>query len=195
MQRKSEEEHSVAARLRKYQVSEGLPWRRVAERLGISVSMLMMVLRGDRRLSAKALFRLEEAERAVESRKSVAERVVESLIGGRDLADQIIGTGTVGIPVEYVGGKKIHSPVAIQLTAPSDDACRKLRGLFAETLDTRLIALACLPEQLRSEGLLDHLSGESRARLTNAALDLVIPDWRGLVVSGLSAKNDADKAD
>ena len=39
-------------------------WDAVAERIGISVSMLYQVKRGDCQLSPKALFRLEVAERA-----------------------------------------------------------------------------------------------------------------------------------
>ena len=41
-----------------------------------------------------------------------------------------------------------------------------------------------MPEQLRSEGYLDHLTAESRARVTSVALGLVIPDWRMVAVKG-----------
>ena len=183
----------VAGRLRRYQVSAGLPWKRVAERLGVSLSMIMMVLRGDRNLSAKAMFRLEEAEREVEDRRTKARRLAEGLIGSAGVVDEVLGRGKKGqgivnVAVDYSErSAKSKPPVAISLARPTAESCRKLRVLFAETLDTRLIALACLPEDLRAEGYLDRLTFESRARLTNAALDLVIPDWRGLVVKGLPA--------
>jgi hypothetical protein len=155
--------------------------------------MVMMVLRGDRYLSAKALFRLEEAEQEIGGQRSSAEQFVEALIGGRGVVDEVLGRnrkgrGTADIAVDYLaGGKKAKLPVAVSLVAPSEEACCKLRGLFAETLDTRLIALACLPEEVRAEGYLDHLTAESRARLTNAALGLVIPNWRSLVVKGVTS--------
>lgn len=180
----------VANRLRRYQVSAGLPWRRVAERLGVSLSMIMMVLRGDRNLSARALFRLEEAEQEIGGQRSSAEQFVEALIGGRGIVDEVLGRsrrgqGTADIAVDYVeGGARPKLPVAISLQAPSEEACRRLRSLFAETLDTRLIALACLPEQLRTDDYLALLTAETRARVTNAALGLVIPDWRTLALRG-----------
>jgi hypothetical protein len=48
-------------------------------------------------------------------------------------------------------------------------------------MDTVVIVLACLPDTLRSEKYLAQLTADSRMRLTNGALNLVIPDWRGLV--------------
>ena len=69
--------------------------------------------------------------------------------------------------------------------SPVDEDCRKLRSLFGETLDTRIIALACLPKELRAERFLDQLTPENRTRLTNSALGLVIPDWRTLVTAGM----------
>ena len=195
---KKAEKNSIASRLRRYQVSESLPWRRVAERLGVSLSMVMMVLRGERNLSARALFRFEEAEREAIERRSRAQQIVEHLIGGRDVVAGILGhgrkgQGTAEVGVDYIaGGTKNRLPTAVSLAIPPEEACRKLQALFAETLDTRLIALACLPEQLRTEGYLDHLTAESRARLTNAALRLVIPNWRSLVVRDIASRTDTE---
>lgn len=174
----------VPERLRHYQVSQGLTWNQVADKLGLSRGMLMMVLRGDRHLSAKALFRLEQAEREVADRKSAAQRIVETLIDGDDVVPQILGQQrkqrkAVDIAVEYERAKTSKSlPAKLSLAPPAEKDCRKLRVLFAETLDTRVIALACLPKQFRSEGFLNQLTAESRTRLTNTALGLVIPDWR-----------------
>jgi transcriptional regulator with XRE-family HTH domain len=182
----------LLGRVGKGMATDATVWKRVAERLGVSVSTIMMVLRGDRNLSAKALFRLEEAEREVGGQRSSAEQFVEGLIGGREAIDGILGRRRKGqetaeVAVDYVasGETKSKLPVAVCLVIPSQESCRKLRSLFAETLDTRLIALACLPEQLRSESYLDLLTPASRARLTNAALGLVIPDWRTLAVTGV----------
>lgn len=147
----------------------------------------MMVLREDRRLSPKALFRLEEMEREAADRKSSAQRIVDALIGEEDVVPQILGqerkrSAAVELVIEYESVKPSQSlPSQIFLAPPAEKDCRKLRTLFAETLDTRLVALACLPKTLRSEGFLDHLTAESRTRLTSTALSLVIPDWRSLV--------------
>jgi transcriptional regulator with XRE-family HTH domain len=190
-QQKNRSSNSVIERLRRYQVSSGLPWHEIAARLGISRSMIMMVLRDDRQLSAKALFRLEKVEQESAETKSAAERIVEGLIGERDLVTKIIGQGEtrknkVEIAVEYVSVKPSKTfPTRISLSRPGEEDCRKLKSLFAETLDTRLIALACLPNQFRSEGFLVQLTTESRSRVTTAALGLVIPDWRTLVTGGM----------
>jgi len=151
--------------------------------------MIMMVLRGDRNLSTKALFRLEEAEREMEEQRAKASQLVEGLVGKPGMVEEILGRtrrgqGTSEVAVDYAErGVKSKLPVAILLKRPTEEACRKLRLLFAETLDTRLIALACLPEQIRTEGYVDRLTLESRARLTNAALELVMPDWRTLALT------------
>jgi len=181
----------VVERLRRYQISQGLPWHKVAARLAISRSMIMMVLRGDRQLSAKALFRLEKVEGETADTKSAAERIVEGLIGERDLVTKILGQdetrkSRVEIAAEYSSTKPSKAfPTTISLSRPAEEDCRKLKSLFAETLDTRLIALACLPNQFRSEGFLAQLTAESRSRVTTAALGLAIPDWRTLVTGGM----------
>ena len=68
--------------------------------------------------------------------------------------------------------------------------CAKLRQLFAETLDTTVILLSCLPEPIRNERFLNALMADSRIRLTNAALVFVIPDWRTLVASNALKADD-----
>ncbi|HEY5912028.1 MAG TPA: hypothetical protein VJA21_15600 [Verrucomicrobiae bacterium] len=182
---------SVVERLRRYQVSQGLPWHKVAEKLGVTRGMVMMVLRGDRNLSAKALFRLEQAEREVAGRRSAKERIVESLIGDQDIVRQMLGKKpktkkAVELSVDYESVKPSKSfPPTIALVRPADEDCRKLKALFAETMDTRVIALACLPNQFRSDGFLTQLTAESRTRVTTAALGLVIPEWRTLVTGGM----------
>jgi len=153
--------------------------------------MVMMVLRGERNLSAKALFRLAEAEQEADKQRSSAKQFVEGLIGEPITVTKALGQGrqrqsTRNVTVDYlVQRSKVKLPAVISLTAPSEEACRKLRIIFTETLDTRLIALACLPEELRTEAYIDRLSAESKTRLTSAALGLVIRDWRILAVRGV----------
>jgi transcriptional regulator with XRE-family HTH domain len=52
------------ARLDRLHAVRGETWAQVAADLGVSVAMLMMVRTGKRNLSAKAIYRLQEAERA-----------------------------------------------------------------------------------------------------------------------------------
>lgn len=186
-QAKKSSSDPVVERLRRYQISQGMTWGRVAGKLGLSRSMLMMVLRGDRRLSLKALFKLEQAEQKSVDRRSAAQRIVESLIGDDDVVPQILGEekerrGSMEVSVQYETARPGKSlPAKVPLRPPDNGDCRKLRSLFAETLDTRVIALACLPKRLRTEEFLHRLTAESRTRLTNTALGLVIPDWRSFV--------------
>jgi hypothetical protein len=151
--------------------------------------MVMMVLRGDRNLSAKTIYRLEELEHEAAARKSTAAQFVENYIGDGSVVAQLVRQGhrtgrAVEVAVEYQSATGTRSlPPKVAILLPAEEHCRKLRSFFAETLDTRVIALACLPKPLRNEGFLNTLTAESRTRLTNAALGLVIPDWRTLVAS------------
>ena len=155
----------VVERLRHYQVSQGMTWNQVANKLGLSRGMLMMVLREDRHLSAKAVFRLEQAEREAADRKSAAQRIVETLVGEDDVIPQILGQRrkrrkAVDFAVEYETAKTSKSlPAKILLSPPAEEDCRKLQTLFAETLDTKVIALACLPKQLRNDGFFNQSDG------------------------------------
>jgi transcriptional regulator with XRE-family HTH domain len=182
---------SVFGRLRRLQRAEGMTWNQVAEKLNISVSMLMMVKSGSRNLSEKALYRLDRLEKEIEDRKSGAERVVEALINDEGTAAYLIherhSKALLTAHVEYRDGPKTNSlPIQITLVKPSTEACTKLRQLFAETLDTKMVLLACLPSDVRSDAYVARLTSESRARLTRRALDIVIPQWRNHVAGQAS---------
>ena len=184
-------------RLRHFQVREGMTWAQVAEKLGVSVSMLMMVKRGKRNLSEKAIFRLEQAELEAADRRSRAERVVEGMLAGEgraaDLTEREVRKVTrLDFNVEYSSGRSAKVlPREITLWKPPEEGCAKLRELFAQTIDTVVILLACLPQSLRSEKFLNRLTAESRIRLTNGALNLVIPDWRNLVAGNVAGAKTA----
>ena len=181
---------SIPERLRRYQASQGITWRRLGERIGISLSMVMMVLRGKRNLSPKALYRLEQAEREAAEIRAGAERIVEELVGDRDVVSQILGWDTkkadnIEVALEYQDAVRSRNlPAKINLARPAEEVCRKLQSLFTETLDTRVIAMACLPKELRAEWFMGQLTTESQRRVTNAALSLVIPNWRTLATGG-----------
>jgi len=95
--------------------------------------------------------------------------------------------------VEYCDGPNANSlPTQIALVRPSPEACAKLRQLFAETLDTRMVLLACLPRDVRSDRYVARMTAESRARLTRSALDIVIPKWRNHVAGQVARQPKAD---
>ena len=185
----------VFQRLRRFQVSEGMTWVQVAKMLGISVSMVMMVKRGERKLSQKAMYRLEQAEREVVDRKSRVERVVEQLFGDKGTAAELVERESreptrLDFKVEYRAERSAKSlPKVVTLWKPPQESCAKLRQLFSQTMDTVVILLACLSDALRSENYLSQLTAESRVRLTNAALSLVVPEWRTLAAKSTASFN------
>jgi hypothetical protein len=87
----------------------------------------------------------------------------------------------VRVLVSYANPRSAKAlPNPMVLLKPTEEGCKQLRKLFADTLDTRVILLACLPNSIRSESFLSQLTVDSRSKLTNKALDLVLPDWRSL---------------
>ena len=164
----------------------------MGDKLGVSVSMIMMVKNNRRQLSPKALHKLEQVEAEIANRKRGAERVVEALLNDEASPVELVKHETgkitnIKVPVSYRDrhlAKSLPNPLA--LFKPTEDVCAKLRKLFTETLDTRVIVLTCLPKSIQTEAFLGHVTTESRSKLTNAALDLVIPNWRTLVAQGLS---------
>ena len=176
---------SVFDRLRRYQVAEGLTWREVGERLGISVSTIMAVKSQNRNLGPKALYRLEGAEREAVERRSKAEQVVKSLIEGEGSARELIERSTrrrsgQGIPVDYIDARRGRGlPQTIKLVRPSDEGRRRLQKLYADTLDSSIVLLACLPPDQRTEAYLGLLTPATRSALQSASLELVFgEEWR-----------------
>jgi transcriptional regulator with XRE-family HTH domain len=194
-------ENTVFQRLRRLQVSEGMTWGQVARKLGISVSMVMMVKRGERNLSPKALYRLEQAEREVADRKSRAERILEGLVADEGTAARLIERESrkvtrLDFKVEYCSARAARSlPGDVTLWKPPEQGCAKLRQLFSQTMDTVVILLACLPAALQSEKYLSQLTADSRVRLTNAALGLVIPEWRTLAAKSIGSPGQTNDSE
>jgi transcriptional regulator with XRE-family HTH domain len=177
-------------RLRRLQVNEGMTWRQVAEALGTSVPMIMAIKGGRRRFSEKALHRLEMVEHEIAKRKSQAERIVDGLLAGERTAAQLVerelrDETKISRHVEYSRPRAAKAlPKEVMLLKPPEERCARLRQLFAQTMDVTVVVLACLPENLRSEKFLAKLTTDGRIRLNNAALSLVIPDWRSLAAEG-----------
>jgi len=181
----SSSSNSVFERLRNYQISEGLTWKQVAENLRISVSTIMAVKAQTRSLGPKALYRLDEAEREALARKSAAERVVEGLLSDEGSARKLVELATRksagrGIPVEYIDGRRGKALFhAIKLVRPSEEGCRRIRRLYADTLDAQIVLLACLPPANRTESFVALLTPATKSRLQAASLELVFgKEWR-----------------
>jgi transcriptional regulator with XRE-family HTH domain len=190
MQEKSTDaENPVFQRLRRLQQGEGMKWSDVADKLGITVGMLMMVKRKRRNFSARTLCRLEQFEREIAKRKSQAERIVDGLLAGEGTAAQLVESALrEELPVEYSSPRNAKGlPKDVLLRKPPEQGCARLRQLFAETTDTAVILLACLPESLRSERFLSKLTADSRIQLTKTALNLVIPEWRILAAKSTNS--------
>jgi transcriptional regulator with XRE-family HTH domain len=85
MQLKSVSKSTTSERLRKLRLHRQLTWKKLADLLGLTVSMLYQVNRGDRGLSDKALFRLEQAEIGAGLRPPTAPKVSSSKSENPDL--------------------------------------------------------------------------------------------------------------
>jgi len=73
----------------------------------------------------------------------------------------------------------VDTSKAIKLLRPSPEGCRRLRALFAATLDVRLVLMACLPPDHRTEAFVELLKQTSLSRLQSASLELVFgEEWR-----------------
>jgi len=146
----------VAERLEDYRLSLGLTWKQVAERLKLSVPMLMQVRSGLRNMSALALHRLEAAEDAAQI-ESRARKVVDDLLDDRGSARELIekycsGTDAVEMPLKYrriTGAADL--PKKIRLKQLSDDERERLILIFRRTLEPRVLILACIEESQRDE--------------------------------------------
>ena len=97
--------NSVGDRLDKYRISLSLTWRQAAERLQISVPMLMQVRSGLRKMGPLALQRLEEAEKSADL-EIRANKLVVGLLDDHGSAQDYIRRLTtesksVTIPLQY----------------------------------------------------------------------------------------------
>jgi hypothetical protein len=98
------------------------------------------------------------------------------------------------IPLDYTDARRGRGlPHAIKLVRPSEEGCKRLQKLFADTLDARIVLLACLPPGHRTEAFVGLLTAATVSRLQSASLELAFgKEWRsklaGLAVGGDPAK-------
>jgi transcriptional regulator with XRE-family HTH domain len=187
--------NSVNARIEEYRLSLGLTWSQVAERLRLSVPMVMQVRSGLRKMGPLALRRFEEAEQAAKTEID-ARKTVEGLINDQGAARELIErismeSGPVVIPLRYrrVAGTGSF-PDNVKLNSPSDSAREKLLALFRRTLDPQMLILGCIDDDHFDEDLLPKVTPACLQNLQQAAMRLFFgPRWRSIVVK--MAQDDA----
>jgi transcriptional regulator with XRE-family HTH domain len=176
-------------RMERLRETQELTWDQVAEKLGVSTAMLMMVKAGSRNLSAKVLTRLEwaEFEAGLISRSDLSERA--KAIGERhsnsvqSVLESDIQKGYFDFNPEYRPESKTRpNPETIRLTRPDAAGRARLGIVIAKSFDLEIALLACLPDDLRTQEFLERLPLSSRMSLQNAALTLVFgQEWRTTV--------------
>ena len=80
---------TILERLEKLKNTKDFTWEQLAEKLALSVSMLMQVKSGDRQLSPRALFRLECAEKLAGLRYS------EPVAGAHEVKEAALSTDLI----------------------------------------------------------------------------------------------------
>jgi len=181
--------NSITDRLEEYRLSLGLTWRQVAERLGLSVPMVMQVRSGLRKMGPLALRRFEKAEEAAKIEVG-ARWVIDGLLNDQGTARELIERISrergrpVVIPLRYRRVTGIESlPDNVTLNSPSDSARQKLLTLFRGTLDPQILILACVDDHRFDEDFLPKVTSACLLNLQQAAMTLFFgPRWRSIVV-------------
>jgi transcriptional regulator with XRE-family HTH domain len=190
---------SIAERLDDYRLSLGLTWKQVAERLDLSVPMLMQVRSGLRNMSDLALRRFEGAERSarVESR---ARKVADDLLEDRGIARELIEKYStdpqpVEMPLKYRRVSGIEGlPRTVRLKHLSETERERLILVFRRTLEPRILILACIEDSDRNERLLPVLTRRCFEDLQEFAFAAVFgPEW--MTAISRIATESADNSD
>ena len=179
---------TVADRLEKFRLSLGLTWRQTAERLKLSVPMLMQVRSGLRNMGPLALRRLEEAEQSAQA-EIRARKVVDGLLNDQGSTRKLIEKmsaegGQIRIPLRYLRVSGAESlPASVVLINPSSTARENILAIFRTTMDPIIIILACVGGQSFDEELLAKITPACLQNLQQAAMTLFFgPRWRTTVV-------------
>jgi len=178
----------IANRLEEYRLSLGLTWKQVAERLKLSVPMLIQVRSGLRGMGSLALRRFEEAEQSAKNEvrtRKVVERLLDDQGTARALIEQIsMQSGRATIPLRYrrVTGSE-SPPRSVTLSGQDADVREKILTLFRRTLDPQILVLACIADARLDEDTLAKLTPACLLDLRQAALTLFFGSrWRSIVV-------------
>ena len=179
---------SIADRLEEYRLSLGLTWRQVAERVGLSLPMVMQVRSGLRNMGPLALRRFEEAEKAAKA-EIRARKVVEGLLDDQGTARELIEkvlreSEPVTVPLRYRAVSGTESlPTDVVLNSPNEVARERILTIFRRTLDPGIVILACVDNRRFDEDLLAKITPACFQNLQQAAMVLFFgPRWRSIVV-------------
>jgi transcriptional regulator with XRE-family HTH domain len=178
-------------RLDRLRRNQELTWSQIAEKLGVSVPMLMMVKAGSRNLSEKVLVRLEwaEVEAGLKSQSKASEQA--RAIGKRKpspsplVTESDIQNGYIDFRPQYQPRtSETLSPETIRLIRPTSDGRTRLGLVIAKSFDSEIVLLACLPSKYRNQAFLESLTLSSRNVLHEAAMALVFgTEWRTTVAN------------
>jgi transcriptional regulator with XRE-family HTH domain len=176
-------------RLERLRGLQGITWSQVAQKLGVSVPMLMLVKSGRRNLSEKVLARLEwaEVEAGLKPSSTLSEeaRAVGNRKQSRDqvVTESDIEKGYFDFHPEFRA--KINRPSGsepIRLIRPESDGRTRLGMILATSFESEIVVLACLPDELRNQAFMETLTLSSRNALHDAAMTLVFGnEWRATV--------------
>lgn len=179
-------------RVDRYRIKSGQTWKQVAERLGISVAMLMMTKTGKRNISEKVIARLESAEkeaglapvetqtrsRDLDIYENLASIFLEQAFREKEnckiaLKPEHHDQGWVELPLEYNRGMPPAGfPSRIRLTRPPRSEVMKLLREVDEVNDPQLLLYACLPSETRNPDFLEKLSPICVLLMEDAAAEL-----------------------
>ena len=178
----------VAERLENYRLMLGITWRQAADRLEISLPMLMQVRSGLRNMGPLALQRLEAAEQSAASELR-ANKLVAGLLDDhgstQDYIKKLLAEQkAVTIPLQYRRMPGAESlPKQVVLTNLAETNHDRLLTLFRRTLDPKIIILGCVGGQGFDEELLTKITPTCLQILQQAAMTLTLgKHWRSIIV-------------
>ena len=195
--KKNAERRAIRERLGDYRLLLGLTWKQVAERLKLSVPMLMQVRSGIRHMSALALSRFEAAEEAAQIELR-ARRVVDDLLEDKGTARDLIEKQRreielVEMPLRYRRVSGVAGlPQKIGLRHLSAEERERLILLFRRTLEPRILILACIQEGQRDERILPALTRRCLEDLQEFAFRSVFGSAWMTAVSRIATQSSED---
>ncbi len=178
-------------RLARLRNSQELTWNQLAQKLGVGVSMLMMVKSGKRNLSEKVMIRLEwmEVDAGIKPASKVSRVAKEAGRKPRSSNPPVVAEdmekGYFDFKPEYKSDTTMEElPITIRLIRPQPEGTARLGEILGKSFDFDIILLACLDPEIRKEDFLDQLDITSRQLLRDTAMTLVFGvGWRSLVAN------------
>lgn len=183
------ESRAIVGRLCRLKENRGATWNQLAEDLGISLSMALMVKSGARVLGKAALAKLEVLEGTTPNLPPPPAKE-KAAVSGRErvrLTALDRQRGHVEIDVNYGPGVKATDlPRRIKVSRPEADAIETITKVLADTWEVKIAVIACLPRAWATEDYLQMLSTKSYLAIQSVALTFILGDrWRTLLAKAI----------